>query len=107
MAQVVHATCPCCSSPLRIPGEWAARTLRCRFCKSIFQGQPRCAEPTLTGIIAVPVAGNGAAHAPARPADAFDFNGNSADGPALRVRRRRFPIGLVLLALVGIGALAV
>ncbi len=41
MSQVVQAKCPHCSNVLRIPAEWLARSMRCKFCKNVFQAREK------------------------------------------------------------------
>ncbi|MGL4421105.1 MAG: caspase family protein [Gemmataceae bacterium] len=41
MTSTVQATCPGCQNVLRIPGEWADRTMRCKKCGTLMQGKAR------------------------------------------------------------------
>lgn len=40
MTQVVQAKCPFCQNVLRIPAEWLAQPMRCKFCKQVIQAKP-------------------------------------------------------------------
>ena len=39
MSTVVQANCPHCRRAIRVPSVWLDRTMRCKFCKNVFQGQ--------------------------------------------------------------------
>ena len=39
MPAVVQARCPHCQNVLRIPAEWVAQPMRCKFCHNIFQAK--------------------------------------------------------------------
>jgi hypothetical protein len=37
MADIIVVQCPKCNHGLRIPADWANQSLRCKFCKTVFQ----------------------------------------------------------------------
>ena len=39
MTQVVQAKCPFCQNVLRIPADWLAQPMRCKFCKQVIQAK--------------------------------------------------------------------
>lgn len=39
MSQVVQAKCPFCRNVLRIPADWLARPMRCKFCQQVIQAK--------------------------------------------------------------------
>src|SRR5262245_34344105 len=59
MTQVVQAKCPFCENVLRIPADWLAQPMRCKFCKQVIQAKP--ASSLATAVTA------GAAHAAVAP----------------------------------------
>src|SRR5262245_56460856 len=63
MTQVVQAKCPFCENVLRIPADWLAQPMRCKFCKQVIQAKP-AASNLATAVTA------GAANAAVAPPEA-------------------------------------
>jgi hypothetical protein len=43
MPPTVQARCPGCQKVLRIPADWLSQTVKCKFCATVLQAQPRAA----------------------------------------------------------------
>ncbi|HVK15613.1 MAG TPA: caspase family protein [Fimbriiglobus sp.] len=57
MSAKVRATCPGCQTVLRIPAEWADRSVKCKKCGAVVPGQPKASPPVpAKPIVATPVA---------------------------------------------------
>ena len=41
MSQIVQAKCPHCNNTIRIPSNWMGQWMKCKFCASTFQAQPK------------------------------------------------------------------
>lgn len=45
MSQVIQAKCPHCQNVLRIPADWLAKAMRCKYCKNTFQAKAKSSAP--------------------------------------------------------------
>ncbi len=109
MAQVVQAKCPHCKNTLRIPADWVYKSMRCKFCKKVFQAKQKPAE----GITATPPAQARSAHVTAtpptsaRPAGHDPFAFDEGDEPVAAPVRPRKKRSKALLAVALFGVLIV
>lgn len=120
MSAKVRATCPGCQTVLRIPAEWADRSVKCKKCGAVVHGQPKgnpkpvVAAPVVPPAPAPELPVTRAVPAPLYPQEyvpqpqynpALDFD----LPPIPRRYRRRSGVGLLLgvaFALLLLGALA-
>jgi hypothetical protein len=113
MMQVVQAKCPHCQNVLRIPADWLAKPMRCKFCKQVIQAKANGAATTAAAPAAAPAQVKNRQPAPAatparRGGGVFSFEDDQDPTPA-PVRRppKRGKGGLVaLLGVVGLVVLA-
>src|SRR6266700_6432078 len=104
MSQVVQAKCPFCRNVLRIPADWLAQPMRCKFCQQVIQAK----EPTQSAAAALSAAGANLP-APAESAtavvagpphrvsgDPFSFDDEPEAAPIAGSRRRKQDKGLII-----------
>ncbi len=122
MSQVLEPKCPKCQNTLRVPLEWIGKSIRCKFCQTIFQiqGKPaRAAAPSKSAVqvakpyipvakpakAAPPVAVAAGAPPTAPPASAppssnqpfgFDDDEPPADTPSISKRKKKGSGALIL-----------
>jgi hypothetical protein len=93
MTDVVQARCPHCKNVLRIPANWVAQPMRCKFCSNIFQARssaPPATPPQPIARPAVAPARNAVVAAPAAvPANPFSIQ-HAAVAPSTSAGRRRY-----------------
>ncbi len=122
MTQVVQAKCPFCQNVLRIPADWLAQPMRCKYCKQVIQAKPP-AGTLATPITASAAQANVAVAAPPEAAtavvagapprrssgDPFSFDEGPEPEPIAAPRRQKKGKGLWIAAglLVGLSAVAV
>lgn len=109
MAAVIQSKCPKCQNVLRIPSDWVGKSMRCKFCKEVFQAR---ASREATAPVGKPVAALQAARlaTPARPrsSDPFAFDDEAAvDSTPLPRSRRPKKGGWKKVALIAGCVLAV
>src|SRR4029453_19359757 len=91
MATTLLAKCPGCKKNVRLPEDWASRTVRCKFCGMVSQARPNsatiarkqasvaaAAAVSVTNGVSFPTAGapiwsDAPDPAPSTPAAEFDF----------------------------------
>src|SRR5215470_9874166 len=104
MTSVVHAKCPTCNKPLRIPAEWLSRPMKCKHCQQVFVS--RAAAQLLHGADVAagtppPVALPPPVVRPTQPRTPFSFNDEPLSSSA-NPRRRRGRGGWLVGTLIGL-----
>src|SRR5438128_6941142 len=105
MSQVVQAKCPFCRNVLRIPADWLAQPMRCKFCQQVIQAK----EPTQSAAAALSAGATFAAPAESATAvvsgpphrvsgDPFSFDDEPEAAPLAGSRRRKQGKGLIIAA---------
>src|SRR5437868_2964413 len=68
MPEVLKARCPGCKHELRIPANWAARTMRCKRCGTVLQARAASGVKKQATNMPPPVAAGSGTAANAKPA---------------------------------------
>jgi hypothetical protein len=106
MSQVVQAKCPFCRNVLRIPADWLARPMRCKFCQQVIQAKESSHGAGATATMnaagaAAPDSAESATAVVAGPprrasGDPFSFDDEPEPAPVTAPRRKKQGKGAII-----------